>query len=107
MFTRRHRLTSTLAGALALIAIAAPTAGALPAEQVQGSPSGPAPASPRYPTMESKAGAPAPTVTRTIDDGFDWGSIAIGAGGAAAALLLAAGGASAVSHHRHRIGVVR
>src|SRR4051794_30640000 len=69
MSTRRHRLTSSVAGALAVTALAAPSAGALPAEQVQGNPSGPAPASPRYPVMESKAGAPAPTVTRTIDDG--------------------------------------
>jgi hypothetical protein len=37
----------------------------------------------------------------TIDQGFDWGSAAIGAGGAAAVLVVTMAGASAVSH-RHR-----
>jgi hypothetical protein len=99
----RHRLTRTVAGALAVTAIAAPTAGALPAEQVQGG----SPSSRSAPAIGSKAEAPAPTVTRTIDDGFDWGSAAVGAGGAAAVLLLTGAGASAVSHRHHRLGVVR
>jgi hypothetical protein len=98
MSHRRHRLTKAFAGALALTAIAAPNAGALPAEMVQGS---------ADPGSPSSTEAPAPTVTRTIDDGFDWGSFAIGAGAVGATVLIAASGATAVSHRRHRIGVAR
>jgi hypothetical protein len=87
---------------LALGAIAAPTAGAHPAEQIQGG----SPSSGSAPTIRSQVGGPAPTVTRTTDDGFDWGSAAIGAGGAAAVLLLTGAGASAVSHRHHRVGAV-
>ena len=41
--------------------------------------------------------------TRTLDDGFDTGSAAIGAGVAAAVLLAVGGGAA--SHRRHRLRV--
>jgi hypothetical protein len=103
MSARSHRLASTVAGALALGAIAAPTAAALPAEEIQGG----SPSSRSNPRVEYLVEAPAPTVTRTVDDGFDLGSAAIGAGGAAAVLLLSGAGASALSHRHHRLGVVR
>jgi hypothetical protein len=98
MSPRRIRLTHAVAGALAVTAIAAPAAGAIPAEELLNDSSrGSDPAG----ALESEA--PAPTVTRTIDEGFDWGSAAIGAGGAAAALLLSAAGASAVSRRHKRV----
>lgn len=85
----RHRLTRTVASALAVTALAAPAAEA------------------RY-DDDMHAGRtvhPGPTVSRTIDDGFDMGSAALGAGGAAAVLLLTAAGASTVSHRHQRVGV--
>jgi hypothetical protein len=89
--TGRRRLTRSLAGALAIAAIAAPAASAQP-----------------WHTLGPGEGATPPdygqpVVTRTIDGGFDTGSAAIGAG-VAASLLLAAGSASA-SHRRHRLRV--
>jgi hypothetical protein len=40
-------------------------------------------------------------VVRTIDEGFDWGSAAIGAGGAGAAIVLVSlGGAAYVARRR-------
>jgi hypothetical protein len=101
---RSHRLTRTVAGALAVTAFAAPAASAYPAEQLQGSPRSQDISGPPLP-IDPDAQAPRPTVTRTIDDGFDFGSAAIGAGGAAAVLLLSAAGASAVTHRHHRVGV--
>jgi hypothetical protein len=99
----RHRLTSSIAGALAIAALAAPAAGAFPAEQVQGNPSPNAPATPTH--VNNTSAGPAPTVSRTIDNGFDVGSAAIGAGGAATVLLLGAAGASALVHRRHHVGL--
>ena len=93
MSTRQRHLTRSLASALALAAIAAPTAGAQPWHTL-GPGEGATP--PDYDT---------PVVTRTIDRGFDTSSAAIGAG-VAAALLLAVGGASA-SHRQQRLHVHR
>jgi hypothetical protein len=93
---RRSQLQRTLAAGLAAAALAAPAAHAVPnIEPNTGNAS---------PSAEPVPGPP--TVT-TIDQGFDWGSAAIGAGGAATVLLLGAAGASAVSPRRHRIGVSR
>ena len=102
MSTRRRRLTSIVAAALTATVLAAPAADAIPAEEYFNSSD-----SRSAPAVESDAEALAPTVTRTVDDGFDLGSAAIGAGGAAAVLLLTAAGASAVSHRHQRVGVVR
>lgn len=98
--SNRHRLTQSVAGALAIAALAAPAAGAFPAEQVQGNPN---PNAPSRSSLVTRA--PAPTVTRTIDQGFDTGSAAIGAGGAAAVLLLTAAGLSAGVHRHRRVGM--
>jgi hypothetical protein len=104
VFHRPHRLTRTVAGALAVSALAAPAASAFPGEQVQGVPHSQAGTSSRSPLpVDPNAQAPAPTVTRAIDDGFDTGSAAIGAGGAAAMLLLTAAGASAFSRRHHHV----
>jgi hypothetical protein len=86
---RQRRLSRSLAGALAIAAIAAPAAGARPGYD-------PGPGEGATPPDYNQ-----PVVTRTVDHSFDAGSAAIGAG-VAAALLLAAGGASA-SHRRHRV----
>ena len=91
-----RRFRHALVGALAIGAISAPAASAVTGEQFRAS-SG----SDATPTKVSSQ--PAPTVTRTIDDGFDLGSAAIGAGSAAAVLLLGGAGATAVSRHRHRV----
>jgi hypothetical protein len=85
-----RRFTRTLTGAVAVTALAAPAAIAGPIYDHPGHPS-----------------APAPTVTRSIDEGFDVGSAAIGAGGATVVLLLTAAGAAAVSQHRRPVHLAR
>jgi hypothetical protein len=94
---RCRRLVRTVTGVLLVSALAAPAADARPdAFRPHTVESVPAVTNPTQ----------APTVTRTIDDGFDVGSAAIGAGGAAAALLLTGAGTAAISRHR-RIGALR
>ena len=78
-----HRLTRALAGALAATALAGPAAVARPID------TGPVYNLPA--PSRSDAAARAPTVIRTIDDGFDWGSAAIGAGGAIGLVAVATG----------------
>jgi hypothetical protein len=94
----RHAFVGALA-ALAIGALTAPAANAITGEEFRAG-SGSDAASTKV------ASPPAPTVTRTIDDGFDLGSAAIGAGSAAAVLLLAGAGATAVSKHRRRVRTV-
>jgi hypothetical protein len=84
MPSRRSQLKYTVATGLAMAALAAPAAHA-------------------GPMIEAGSGYtgepvdPEPTaVTTTIDEGFDWGSAAIGAGGASALLVLVSLGAM---HH--------
>jgi hypothetical protein len=91
-----RRFRHAVVGALAIGAISAPAANAMTGEQFR--------ASSGYDATPTKVSSqPAPTVTRTIDDGFDLGSAAIGAGTAAAVLLLGGAGATAVSRHRQRV----
>jgi len=66
-----------------------------------------APAAVAQPIADPQTSAPAESaqsdvpVVRTIDEGFDWGSAAIGAGGAGAAIVLVSlGGAAYVARHR-------
>ncbi len=88
----RRRLIRTVTAALAVSAIAAPGASAITGEDFRAGPSSS--------TQSSGAGSDlAPTTTRTIDDGFDYGSAAVGAG-SATALLLVGGAAVAVSRRR-------
>ena len=82
---RSRRLSRAVAGALAVSALAAPTAGALPCEAVCGS------------ATPSHSRPPAQTTTRIIDNGFDWGSAGLGAGAGAAIVLLSLGGVRAGS----------
>ena len=116
MFRSRRRLSSALAGALAIGALAAPAANAVTSEEFRAasdpqstSAVGSGDSSGLYSTSALGSSntpastVPAPTVSRTIDDGFDLGSAAIGAGSAAAILLLSGAGATAVSRHRRRI----
>jgi hypothetical protein len=109
--TTHHRIARTAAGALAATALLAPAAASahLPFEELRAAPPvvyHATPAPDRIDTGRSAqvtraAVTPAPTVTQSIDDGFDWGAAAIGAGGAGALLLLAAAGTSAAGHRRH------
>jgi hypothetical protein len=85
MSRRSRRLSGTVAGALAVSALAAPAAGALPCEAICGS------------TTSSQTRPPTQTTTRVIDNGFDWGSAGLGAGGGAAIVLLSLGGVRAGS----------
>jgi hypothetical protein len=91
-----RRLRNALVAALAIGAISAPAANAMTGEQFRAS-------SGSDSTPSKQSSQPAPTVTRTVDDGFDLGSAAIGAGSAAAVLLVAGAGATAASRHRRRV----
>ena len=97
MYSCLRRLRYPLAAVLAIGALSAPAASAVTSEQFRAS-SG----------LHSKSAirsseSPAPTVTSTVDDGFDLGSAAIGAGAAATVLLLGGAGATAVARHRTRL----
>jgi hypothetical protein len=96
MSRSRRRLSSAIAGALAIGALTAPAANAITDEEWRGGVGTDS-------TVSSTTPTPPPTVTRTIDDGFDLGSAAIGAGSAAAVLLLGGAGATAVSRRRRRV----
>jgi hypothetical protein len=127
MFRSRRRLGSALAGALAIGALAAPAASAVTGEEfgVGSAPQSSSAVGSVNPDLHStsavgsvnnsdlystsaagSSNSPAPTVSRTIDEGFDLGSAAIGAGIAAAILLLGGAGATAVSRHRRRVRTV-
>jgi hypothetical protein len=83
-----HRLARLVATSLAAGALAAPAAVAQPID-----------AQPRY--AAESADAP---VVRSINEGFDWGSAAVGAGGAGAAIVLfSVGGVAFVSRGRMRV----
>jgi hypothetical protein len=66
----------TLATAIAVVALAAPAAQAAPSIEPGSGVTG-----------EPLAAEP-PPITTTLDEGFDWGSAAIGAGGAGALIAL-------------------
>jgi hypothetical protein len=87
-----RRLARLLAASLAATALAAPPAIAMPDA---GPGSGSEPVS-----------AESPVVVRAIDEGFDWGSAAIGAGGAGALIVLVSLGGFGYAG-RDRIRVAR
>jgi hypothetical protein len=97
-----RRLTRTVASALLVTAFAAPCAAARPAPEDSFRPD----SAESVPASTDTTRPPSPPVTRIIDDGFDLGSAAIGAGGGAAAVLLTTAGGAAFLRRR-RIGVVR
>jgi hypothetical protein len=83
-----HPIARLVAAGLVAGALAAPAAVAQPIADPQTS-------------EPARSDAP---VVRTIDEGFDWGSAAIGAGGAGAAIVLVSlGGIAVVSRHRMRV----
>jgi hypothetical protein len=90
-----HVLSRTLAAYLALAALAAPAASARPAFDPIGAGGGT-----RSAGVAHDARQPAPTVVRHIDESFDWGSAAIGAGAGAGAVLLTLAGASTLMSRR-------
>jgi hypothetical protein len=96
---RRSQVRRSLAAAVAIAALAAPAGHAAP---IRDPGTGDTPGSALIDPKEVVEDQGTP-VTTTIDEGFDWGSAAIGAGGAAAALLLSAAGASAVSRRHKRV----
>ena len=85
-----HRITRLVLIALAVLALAAPVASAVPA---------------------SPDGQPAdrvvvePPVVQSIDNGFDWASAAIGAGLAGGIILLVGWGGITYRHRHEHIGV--
>jgi hypothetical protein len=93
---RSSQLRRSLAAGLAVAALAAPAAQASPDRQ-PGSGDTPGTAAIDVTPIETQPGAP---VVTTIDEGFDWGSAAIGAGAAGALLaLVSLGGHRLASRH--------
>ena len=90
-----HRITRLVAVGLAAGAIAAPVASAMPAP----------PDTPQS-SSEPVTIEPAPVV-QSIEEGFDWASAAIGAGGAGALILLISGGGISYRHRHEHVGVAR
>jgi hypothetical protein len=91
-----HRLTRLLAAGMAAAALAAPPAIARPID---------GPNEPVRPDPVTPVEAPAPVV-QEIDNGFDWGSAAVGAGAAGALVVVVALGGAAYAG-RHRVDVAR
>jgi hypothetical protein len=84
-----HRITRLVLIGLAVLAIAAPVASARPAPV--DTPTGPIPAE--------------PPVVQSVDNGFDMGSAAIGAGIAGGIVLLLVWGGVTYRHRHEHIGV--
>jgi hypothetical protein len=100
---RSHRLPPLLVAAVTAVALAAPPAVARPIDD----PRLPVRLDPAPTVVVEPEPAPArPPVVQRIDDGFDWGSAAIGAGGTGALAVIVALGAIAYTS-RHRIRVAR
>jgi hypothetical protein len=97
----RQRIVRVLAAGVLAGALATPTALASPALD-RGSLSGHG----RTTTAVEPPPVDAPVVVRAVDEGFDWGSAAIGAGGAGALAVLISLGAFAYLS-RGRIHVAR
>ena len=95
---RSHRLARLLAAGVTAAALAAPPASARPID----GPNDPV----RPDPFETGAQSEQAPVVQKIDEGFDWGSAAIGAGGAGALVVIVAFGGAAYTS-RHRIGVAR
>jgi hypothetical protein len=78
---------------LAVLAFAAPAASAVPA-----TPDSPAPGG------EQIAIEPEPPIVQSVDQGFDWGSAAIGAGLAGGLVLLVSWGGVTYRHRHEHAG---
>lgn len=89
-----HRITRLVAVGIATAAIAAPAASARPTT--------PDSASSGDPVL---VGPVTPPVIQNVDEGFDWASAAIGAGGAGALILLVSAGGISYRHRHEHIGI--
>jgi hypothetical protein len=106
-----YRLSRAAVGAVTIALMAAPIAGARPLDETGGQPP---PGSVQERNLNAlsmratsaKPDRQGPTAVRIVDDGFDWGSAAIGAGGATGLLLLAATGAAAATHRHRRVSAL-
>jgi len=96
---RSHRLTRALAAGVTAAALVAPPAVARPID----GPDEPVRPDPGPTVVVEPEQAP---VVQRIDQGFDWGSAAIGAGSAGALVVIVALGGAAYTT-RHRVGVAR
>ena len=81
-----RRRPTTAAAALAVLALAAPTAAARPALD---------------PAAPTTTHTPATITTAARDQGIEWGSTALGAGGTAIVFALAGAGLVSVSRRHH------
>jgi hypothetical protein len=88
MKVQTHRITRLVAIGLAAMALAAPAASAVPA---------------RPDATPADRVIIQPDVAPLVDDGFDWGSAAIGAGGAGALILLLSAGGFSYRHRQEHI----
>jgi hypothetical protein len=89
-----HRITRLVLIGLAVLALAAPAASARPA-----------PADTPVSTEPFVLDEPAPVIS--VDEGFDWASAAIGAGGAGALILLVSVGGVTYRHRHAPAGIAR
>lgn len=89
------RITRLVTIGLAVLAFAAPAATAMP----------PAPDAPA--SGESIAIEPEPPVVQSVDQGFDWGSAAIGGGLAGGIILLISWGGVTYRHRHEPAGLAR
>jgi hypothetical protein len=85
-----HRLARLLVAGVTAAAIAAPPANARPIDS-------------QYAPANDDS---SPPVVQTIDDGFDWGSAAIGAGSGGALVVIVALGVAAYTSRRP-VGITR
>jgi hypothetical protein len=119
MTLKHRRALHSMAAAVSVCALAAPTASAIPAEQFfqdakdeagAASSSAPPPSSiassaaDKYDDLRSPDGASVPVriVTVRADGGFDWGDAGFGAAGMLALAAMGAGAAVATGHRRGR-----
>ena len=103
---RPFQLARALAAGAAVAALAAPPASA----RIDPPPTPAFNAGRAAPTAaagsESGPGNPPVVIVRNVEDGFDWGAAAIGAGGVGALIVLVSAGGFAYTT-RHRIGAAR
>jgi hypothetical protein len=90
-----HRITRLVLIGLAVLALAAPAASAVPV------------GADRVDTGEPFLLEPDAPVVPSVDNGFDWASAAVGAGFAGGIILLAGWGGFTYRHRHEHVGVAR
>ena len=92
-----HRISRLVAVSLATAALAAPAASARPVLDP-----------PVAPGSQPVVIEPEPArIVQSVDEGFDWGSAAIGAGVAGSLILLVSAGGISYRHRHEDIGVAQ